>query len=102
MTVSTICGGLSQSHLFVQTNADILQMKVIRPNESDSVLLGAAMLGASADKDVSLENIVDKFAGEGHAFRPNPKVRGFHERKYKVFLAMGEDQRKYKDIMERE
>ena len=34
--------------LFVQTHSDVLGFSLILPNETESVLLGAAMLGASA------------------------------------------------------
>ena len=46
--VATICGGLAKSDLFIQTNADVLQIEVMKPDQAESVLLGAAMLGASA------------------------------------------------------
>ena len=46
--MATICGGLAKSELFIQTSADVLQIEVIKPDQAESVLLGAAMLGASA------------------------------------------------------
>ena len=46
--MGTICGGLAKSELFIQTNADVLQIEVMKPDQAESVLLGAAMLGASA------------------------------------------------------
>ena len=56
--VATICGGLAKSELFIQTNSDILQLRIVKPHQVESVLLGAAMLGAAAakshqDKDAS-------------------------------------------------
>jgi ribulose kinase len=49
--VATICGGLSKSELFVQTHCDVLGIPVVRPEQTESVLLGAAMLGAAAASD---------------------------------------------------
>ena len=46
--VGAICGGLAKSELFIQTHSDILQMKIVKPHQTESVLLGAAMLGAAA------------------------------------------------------
>ena len=46
--VGTICGGLARSELFIQTHSDILQIKIVKPHQTESVLLGAAMLGAAA------------------------------------------------------
>jgi len=36
----------------VQTHADVLGLSLILPNETESVLLGAAMLGAAASEKV--------------------------------------------------
>lgn len=43
-----VCGGLSRSALFVQTQADVANLPVLCPQESESVLVGAAVLGACA------------------------------------------------------
>lgn len=43
-----ICGGLSKNRIFVQTHADACQMSVLLPNETEAVLVGAAILGACA------------------------------------------------------
>ncbi|XP_037497541.1 FGGY carbohydrate kinase domain-containing protein isoform X1 [Jatropha curcas] len=44
------CGGLSKNLVFVQEHADITGCPIILPRESESVLLGAAILGAVAAK----------------------------------------------------
>lgn len=43
-----ICGGLSKNVLFVQTLAEACGMPVLYPNESEMVLVGAAILAARA------------------------------------------------------
>jgi ribulose kinase len=43
-----VCGGLSRNLLFVQTQADVAKLPVLCPQESESVLIGAAVLGACA------------------------------------------------------
>ncbi|XP_053105255.1 FGGY carbohydrate kinase domain-containing protein isoform X2 [Hemicordylus capensis] len=54
-----MCGGLSKNPLFVQMHADITGMPVVLAQEVESVLMGAAILGACASKDfVSLQNEV--------------------------------------------
>jgi ribulose kinase len=40
----------------VQTHSDVLGLSLILPNETESVLLGAAMLGASAAEKYSNES----------------------------------------------
>ncbi len=100
--MAVICGGLSQSDLFVQTQADVLGVSVIRPEERESVLLGASMLGASATSldNNALESACVQMAGDGIEFQPNEELKKFHENKYAVFRAMQEDQIKYRSIMQ--
>ncbi|GAU21000.1 hypothetical protein TSUD_201490, partial [Trifolium subterraneum] len=44
------CGGLSKNPIYIQEHADIIGCPIILPRESESVLLGAAILGAVATK----------------------------------------------------
>ncbi|XP_058437494.1 FGGY carbohydrate kinase domain-containing protein isoform X4 [Marmota monax] len=52
-SISTLflCGGLSKNPLFVQMHADITGMSVVLSQEVESVLVGAAILGACASGD---------------------------------------------------
>ena len=61
--MATICGGLAKSDLFIQTSADVLQIDVIRPDQAESVLLGAAMLGASAASSRNDTSSQNRFLG---------------------------------------
>ena len=49
-----ICGGLSSSDIYNQTISDVLNLKVIKPHEPESVLLGSAILASAAA--LKLEN----------------------------------------------
>eukprot|EP00095_Tigriopus_kingsejongensis_P010288 maker-scaffold474_size162001-snap-gene-0.35 protein:Tk10288 transcript:maker-scaffold474_size162001-snap-gene-0.35-mRNA-1 annotation:"fggy carbohydrate kinase domain-containing" len=109
INVVTVCGGLSKSELFVQTQADVLGLPVIQPQEKESVLLGSAMLGAAAacqdttESSGALDNltpVVNEMMCDGKIFSPNLNVRKFHERKYRIFRLMGEDQLKYTSLMD--
>ena len=55
---------LNWSQLFVQTHADVLGLSLVLPNESESVLLGAAMLGAAAAEKT--QHLNDLFIKEYH------------------------------------
>lgn len=48
-----ICGGLSKNRIFVETHADACNMAVLLPNETEAVLVGAAILGACAAQQFS-------------------------------------------------
>lgn len=95
-----ICGGVSKNKFYVQTHADVCNLPVIIPNEQEKVLVGAAMLGACAAKVYpSLEEASKAMGGSGTVINPNPDAVKYHERKYKVFLKMLDDQKSYSDIM---
>ncbi|KAL5973975.1 hypothetical protein ACLOJK_030635 [Asimina triloba] len=47
------CGGLARNSLYVQEHADIVGCSIVLPRENESVLLGAAILGAVAAKKYS-------------------------------------------------
>ncbi|XP_058030674.1 FGGY carbohydrate kinase domain-containing protein isoform X2 [Ahaetulla prasina] len=96
-----MCGGLSKNPLFVQMHADIVGMPVVLAQEVESVLMGAAILGACASKDfASLQDAMEKMEKVGRIVLPNHKDKRFYDKKYEVFLKLAEDQRKYKSIMQ--
>lgn len=95
-----VCGGLSKNEIFLQSISDICNIPVFIPNEAESVLLGAAMLAASAAKVFpDVNSAVKAMAGKAHMISPNPELKSFHDRKYRVFLKMLDDQLAYRDIM---
>ncbi|XP_071446060.1 FGGY carbohydrate kinase domain-containing protein [Hetaerina americana] len=95
-----ICGGLSQNSLIVKTHADALGLPVICPVEAESVLVGAAILGANADgAHSSLEKTAQSMGGMATAVLPRSELKRYHDKKYKVFLRMVQDQKEYRSIM---
>lgn len=98
-----MCGGLSKNEISVQAHSDICNVPVFIPKVPESVLLGAAMLGASAAKVFpDLDSAVRSMAGKGRMIKPNLELKAFHDRKYKVFLKMLNDQLEYRKIMKGE
>ena len=95
-----ICGGLSKNRCFLQTHADICGIPVSISNEPESVLLGAAMLGATASgKYKNLETAAKELSNSCHQIAPDASSFDFHARKFKVFMRMLEDQQAYSKIM---
>jgi FGGY-family pentulose kinase len=94
-----MCGGLSKNKLFVQTNADVCKLPVLISNEPESVLLGAAMLGANAVSGSDLKETIEEFKNEANLISPNEKTFSYHEKKYQVYLKMLEDQISYRQMM---
>nr|XP_028589121.1 FGGY carbohydrate kinase domain-containing protein isoform X5 [Podarcis muralis] len=96
-----MCGGLSKNPLFVQMHADITGMPVVLAHEVESVLTGAAILGACASKDfASLQDAMEKMGRVERVVLPNHKDKRFYDKKYQVFLKLVEHQREYKTIMQ--
>ena len=94
-----ICGGLSQSPLYIQTTSDVLNVPVVKPHQSQSVLLGSAILAFAAAENVALVDAVEKMQGSGLTYQPDLSIQAFHRKKYQVFAAMTEDQLKYRTMM---
>lgn len=65
-----ICGGLSQNPLFTQIQADVLGLPVLCPLERQSVLIGAAILGACATKRYSMYKTITKMARQADVVKP--------------------------------
>ncbi|KAK3089619.1 hypothetical protein FSP39_005104 [Pinctada imbricata] len=96
-----MCGGLRKNPLFVQTHADVTGIPIILPNEEESVLLGAAVLGATASKDfTSIQDAMLSMCGKGKVIMPNTQNTEYHQKKYTVFLKMLDHQREYQQIMD--
>ncbi|KAG1668417.1 FGGY carbohydrate kinase domain-containing protein [Nymphon striatum] len=95
-----MCGGLSKNNIFVQLQADIIGLPVYIPHETESVLLGSAILGAAASEDFkTLIDAMKSMGGLATKISPRTTERRFNEKKYKVFLKMLQDQREYDEIM---
>uniref|UniRef100_A0A2N9J849 FGGY carbohydrate kinase domain-containing protein n=1 Tax=Fagus sylvatica TaxID=28930 RepID=A0A2N9J849_FAGSY len=75
---------------------------IILPRESESVLLGAAILGAvGARKFSSLNEAMRAMNAAGQVIHPSqdPKVKKFHDAKYRIFQELYEQQLSHRSIM---
>ncbi|XP_055691794.1 FGGY carbohydrate kinase domain-containing protein [Lutzomyia longipalpis] len=95
-----ICGGLSLNPVYVQAHADVCRVPVFIPNEPESVLLGASILGACAAGEFpSLPAAASKMGGKTQRVDPEDATFRYHEKKFRVFEELLKDQAKYKDLM---
>ncbi|KAM0014172.1 putative ribulokinase [Helianthus debilis subsp. tardiflorus] len=95
-------GGLSKNALFIQEHADIIGCPIILPRESESVLLGAAILGAvAAKKYPTLRDAMKALNAAGQVIYPSkdPKVKKYHDAKYRIFRQLYEQQITHRSIM---
>jgi ribulose kinase len=73
LQASVMCGGLARNDVFVQTLADVLGFPLLLPKESESVMLGAAILGACAAKSYSdMHEAILGMAGIAASVTPAP------------------------------
>ncbi|XP_078188136.1 FGGY carbohydrate kinase domain-containing protein isoform X13 [Callithrix jacchus] len=101
-SISTLflCGGLSKNPLFVQMHADITGMPVVLSQEVESVLVGAAILGACASGDfASVQEAMAKMSKVGKVVFPRQQDKKYYDKKYQVFLKLVEHQMEYLAIM---
>lgn len=97
-----ICGGLSKNKLYIQAHADVCSIPVLISNEDESVLIGAAMLGATASGLYkNLKAAVEDLSNSCYEITPDRNSFEFHTRKFQVFLKMLDDQRSYDEIMKK-
>ncbi|MFH1760510.1 MAG: FGGY-family carbohydrate kinase [bacterium] len=95
-----MCGGGTKNSLWVQEHADITGLEIHFPREPEAVLLGSAVLGATAAGVYgSIFKAVENMTGAAEKYMPRAEYRTFHDRKYKVFMEMYADQMKYEKIM---
>ncbi|XP_019856463.1 PREDICTED: FGGY carbohydrate kinase domain-containing protein-like [Amphimedon queenslandica] len=99
-----ICGGLSSNPIFLHTQSDITGLPVVVLSDNrDAVLLGSAILAATAStgEDVSLIMARMSSIDQDKVIYPDktPSLVRFHQSKYKVFKFLYEDQYKYRRIM---
>ncbi|KAI8373814.1 hypothetical protein BD560DRAFT_393618 [Blakeslea trispora] len=104
--IDTLCmsGGLCKSALFMQILVDTTQCRIIMPESIEgAVVIGASFLGARASGliDNDLWRIMVKMGRAGATVMPSndQEVQQIYQRRYSVFLAMLEDQKKYRQIM---
>ncbi|XP_019463457.1 PREDICTED: FGGY carbohydrate kinase domain-containing protein [Lupinus angustifolius] len=96
------CGGLSKNPIYIQEHADIIGCPIILPRESESVLLGAAILGAVASRKYrSLSEAMKSLNAAGQVIHPSkdPKVKKYHDAKYKIFRDLYTQQLEFRSMM---
>nr|XP_057924304.1 FGGY carbohydrate kinase domain-containing protein isoform X2 [Doryrhamphus excisus] len=95
-----LCGGLSKNALFVQIHANATGLPVVLPDQTEAVLVGAAILGACASQDHgTIQDAMSKMAKVGKVVHPDYNLLSFYQRKYKVFRRLVDHQREYRALM---
>jgi FGGY-family pentulose kinase len=95
-----LCGGLTSNDLWLRELADATGLNLEVPDQDEPVLLGAAMLGATASGDfTSLRAAAAALVGAGKTIAPRSEQADFHAAKYRVYKQLYEHQTAYRDVM---
>eukprot|EP00053_Salpingoeca_punica_P019872 m.203924 g.203924 ORF g.203924 m.203924 type:complete len:563 (-) comp17740_c2_seq1:4332-6020(-) len=94
-----MCGGESRNSLYVQAHANATGMNVVLREETETVLLGAAMLGSCPHIYPNIPAAMDAMGSRGRVVPPQLDIQPFYDQKFKVLMQMYEDQRRYRQIM---
>ncbi len=95
-----MCGGGTKNPLWLREHANITGCDIVLSNEDEAVILGSAMLAATACGDFNnLLDAMSAMSSTGAVIKPQEEAWAFHDAKYQVFNEMYEDQMKYKAMM---
>jgi FGGY-family pentulose kinase len=94
-------GGDTRNPVFLREHADATGCRVVLPAEPEAVLLGAAILGATASGDQpSVLAAMAAMNRAGRVIEPAGGATGrYFEAKYRVFRRMHDDQLAYRALM---
>jgi FGGY-family pentulose kinase len=88
-----VTGGGTKNPLWLREHADATGATLRLPRESESVLLGAAILGAVASGGYpSIPAAMQAMAHTGESVAPNPAARALHDAKFRCYLGMYREQ----------
>ncbi|MBT3341452.1 MAG: FGGY-family carbohydrate kinase [Gemmatimonadetes bacterium] len=95
------CGGGTKNPVFLREHADITGCRIILPAEPEAVLLGSAILGATASG--AYDSLIDAMGAMNRVGETiesaSGAVRQYHDAKYAVFQRMHDDFMAYREMM---
>jgi len=96
------CGGDTKNTVFLREHADATGCRIALPREPEAVLLGSAIMGAVAAGDQpSVTSAMRAMSGVARLIEPaSGEIAAYHDRKYRVFHRMHDDQVAYSRIMQ--
>ncbi|WP_426768323.1 FGGY-family carbohydrate kinase [Erwinia aphidicola] len=97
-------GGGTKNPIFVQEHANATGCTMLLAEESESMLLGSAMMGTvAAGVYDSLPEAMNAMSRIGKTVTPQTnEIKRYYDRKYRVFREMYHDHMKYQQMMQEE
>ena len=96
-----VTGGGTKNPLWLQEHADATGLTLILAKEPEAVLLGSAILAATASGIYDdLPGAMKGMSDTGEIIRPNPKTADYHSKKFEIFQSMYREQLAHRRLME--
>jgi FGGY-family pentulose kinase len=93
-------GGGTKNPLWLRQHADATGMTIVLGHEPESVLLGAAILGANASGAYSsVTEAMRAMSRPGETIHPDPAARAYHDAKYAVYKSLYQEQQRHREMM---
>lgn len=93
-------GGGTKNSIFLEAHSNITGCEIVLGKEEESVLLGAAILGAvSTGEYEDIYAAMKNMSKFGKKIYANNSLKEYHEKKFRIFKKMYEDHKSYADIM---
>ena len=95
-----VTGGGSKNPVWLQEHADATGLTLILPKESEAVLLGSAVLAATAAGAYpNIYAAMQGMSGVGQKVSPNPETADYHRAKFTLFREMYREQALRRSVM---
>lgn len=95
-----VTGGGTKNPLWLRQHADATGMPLVLGRETESVLLGSAILAAAAcNAYPGVTDAMRAMSGVGQTVEPNPATRAFHDAKYAIYRSLYQAQLQHRERM---
>ncbi len=95
-----VTGGGTKNPLWLQEHADITGCTIHLPKESEAVLLGAAILGATAAGEYdSVPDAMHAMCSSDNTIKPRKECNRYHKAKFKIFQELYLQQKRRRELM---
>ena len=95
-----VTGGGSKNRLWLQEHADATGCTIRLPREPEAVLLGSAILAATAaGLYPDIYHAMRAMSGSGETIQPRPETAAYHKAKYEVFQDLYKEQKRRRERM---
>jgi len=95
-----VTGGGTKNPLWLQEHADATGCTIILPQEPEAVLLGSAILAATAAGFYpDIYAAMRHMSRAGQTIKPRPATAAYHKAKFKIFRDLYKEQKRRRDAM---